>query len=218
MSDINNVSAIIKNGQVENTSSTKKDTAPKGYDKDSFLKILVAQMKYQNPMQPESNTEYISQYATFSQVEQLSNMANAMVMSRASEMVGKTVVITQKNADTGVSTTVQGKVDFVTYNENKAYVSVNGQNYLVDDVTEVLDEDYVNGIDRKNDFLDTIDSLPTLEEIDLDYETLINEMYKYYTTEMPQEQKNSISSEVTMKFLQYVNRIDDLNGDIYRTL
>ncbi len=215
---MNNISAVVKNVQVENTNTAKKDSTPKGYDKDSFLKILVAQMKYQNPIEPESNTEYISQYATFSQVEQLSNMANAMVMSRASEMVGKNVIITQKNADNGNITTIQGKVDFVTYNENKAYVNVNGTNYLVDEVTDVLDDDYVKKMDRKEDFLETIESLPTEEEIDLNYETLINEMYKYYTSEMTNTQKESIPSETKVKFLRYVNRIDDLKGNMYRTL
>ena len=216
--DINSLSAAVKNGQVENSGSTKKENMPKGYDKDSFLKILVAQMKYQNPMEPESNTEYISQYATFSQVEQLNNMANAMIMNRASEMVGKTVTVTQKNTDTGATATVQGKVDFVTYSDNKAYVNINGQNYLVDDVTEVLDKDYVDNIDKKNDFISTVSEFPTIEEIDLDYEKLINEMYKYYTTELNDAQKNTITNEIKTKFLQCVNRIDDLKGDMYRTL
>ena len=99
MAEVNQVSAVIKNGEVTNLENNKKATEAKtGYDKDSFLQILVAQMKYQDPMEPTSNTEYISQYATFTQVEQLSNMANAMSLSRASEMVGKTVTITPSAA------------------------------------------------------------------------------------------------------------------------
>ena len=72
MADNSSVSAIIKNGEVINakseTTSASKST-PTGYDKDAFMQILVAQMKYQDPLEPTSNTEYISQYATFTQVE-----------------------------------------------------------------------------------------------------------------------------------------------------
>jgi flagellar basal-body rod modification protein FlgD len=34
-------------------------------DKDMFLKLLVAQMKYQDPINVQSNSEYITQFATF---------------------------------------------------------------------------------------------------------------------------------------------------------
>ena len=91
MAEVNSVGAVVKDGKIQNAANNKeekeKTTQAKGYDKDSFLKILVAQMKYQDPMEPTSNTEYISQYATFTQVEQMNNMANAMSLSRASEMV-----------------------------------------------------------------------------------------------------------------------------------
>ncbi|MDE5598481.1 MAG: hypothetical protein K2J04_11725, partial [Lachnospiraceae bacterium] len=56
---------------VENTSAASMENAKKKksnstVDKDQFLQLLVAQMKYQDPLEPTSNTEYISQYATFS--------------------------------------------------------------------------------------------------------------------------------------------------------
>ena len=90
------VDAIVQDGKILETaseSSVKKTTSNSGMDKDAFLQLLVAQMKYQDPLEPTSNTEYISQYATFSQVEQLQNMAATMELSRASSMVGKLVEI-----------------------------------------------------------------------------------------------------------------------------
>ena len=184
MADQNSVSAIIKNGEVQNldNSTKNKNVMPTGYDKDSFLQILVAQMKYQDPLEPTSNTEYINQYATFTQVEQLSNMANAMSLSRASEMVGKTVRITQTNADTGESTQVEGVVDYVTFSGNKAYLNINGTNYSIDDVTEVLDTDYTDAIKAVEDFQKAIDKLPSnLDEIsDEEHGLTIDTMYNYY--------------------------------------
>ncbi|MDE5748719.1 MAG: flagellar hook capping protein, partial [Acetatifactor sp.] len=75
--------APIKDGKIQETSSESslkkaKKSSESGMDKDAFLQLLVAQMKYQDPLEPTSNTEFVSQYAQFSQVEQLQNMAGSM--------------------------------------------------------------------------------------------------------------------------------------------
>ena len=222
MADVSSVTAVVKDGKIENasnkTESKEKNTQAKGYDKDSFLKILVAQMKYQDPMEPTSNTEYISQYATFTQVEQMNNMANAMSLSRASEMVGKTVTITQTNPETGTKSEVQGVVDFVTYSGNKAFLNINGTNYNVDDVTQILGEDYENALNTVKDFQENIDKLPdnislvTLEE----HEKTIDSMYDYYMN-MDEKAKRLMDKDYVTSLLQYVNRIDDLNNSEHRT-
>ena len=63
------VGAVIKDGAIQETASQSSvqqaASTGNGMDKDAFLQLLVAQMKYQDPLQPTSNTEYISQYATF---------------------------------------------------------------------------------------------------------------------------------------------------------
>ena len=85
------VSAIIEDGMVANATSTVSKETKKGdtaLGKDDFLQLLVAQMKYQDPLEPTSNTEYIAQYATFSEVEQMQNMSQSMDLSRASSLVG----------------------------------------------------------------------------------------------------------------------------------
>ena len=207
-----NVSAEIKDGKVENANNDKKDkTAPSGYDKDSFLKILVAQMKYQDPMEPTSNTEYISQYATFSQVEQMNNMANAMNLSRASDMVGKTVKVQQVNSETGKTTEAEGVVDFVTYSGNKAYLSINGSNYDVDDVIEVLSDNYANTKEIVDDFKKNMDKLPnTLELVSLgEIEGTVKNLKEYYDS-LDDETKNLIGKDYETALKQYANRVTEL--------
>ena len=111
------VGAVVKDGQIQETasqSSVQKASGNNGMDKDAFLQLLVAQMKYQDPLEPTSNTEYISQYATFSQVEQMQNMAASMELSRASSMVGKLVNVETTNSN-GETKQVQGMVEYVTY-------------------------------------------------------------------------------------------------------
>ena len=122
------ISSII-NQQIEPAKSVQNNLQ-KGYDKDTFLQILVAQMKYQNPLQPESNTEYISQYAIFSQIEQLSNIQNTLNLMRAENIIGKFVNI--KETINGQINEIFGKVDKITYKENTVYVNVNGKDYLFD--------------------------------------------------------------------------------------
>ena len=220
MADISSVDAIIKNGEVVNAKNeTTNKTTPTGYDKDAFMQILVAQMKYQDPLEPTSNTEYINQYATFTQVEQLSNMANAMSLSRASEMVGMTVVVSQTNPDTGKTTEIEGTVDFVTYSGNKAYLNINGTNYSIDDVSQVLDPNYTSAVEAVKDFQEAIDKLPSSLEMvtEEDHGLTIDTMYQYYTVNMDDRAKGMMDKNYVTALLQYVNRIDDIRGDTHRT-
>ena len=112
-------------------------------DKEAFLQLLVAQMKYQDPLEPTSNTEYIAQYAQFSQVEQMQNMSNSMDLQRASSLLGKEVYI-KTTTSSGDTKLVQGKVDYVSYENNKANLYINEKKYAIEDLDSVVDTDYQN--------------------------------------------------------------------------
>jgi flagellar basal-body rod modification protein FlgD len=79
--------------------------------KDMFLKLLVAQMKYQDPANPASSSEFMAQTATFTQVEKLEEIAaqNASMLalqrsSSAGALVGHTVSYTDENGATQTGT------------------------------------------------------------------------------------------------------------------
>ena len=70
----------------------------KQLDQDTFLKLLVAQMKYQDPSKPADSTQFLAQTAQFTQVEKLgqiadaqASMLSAQLMVGASNLVGRTV-------------------------------------------------------------------------------------------------------------------------------
>ncbi len=163
------VSATVTDGvlNAQSTVSSNKATNEKGGNtmgKDDFLQLLVAQMKYQDPLEPTSNTEYIAQYATFSEVEQMQNMSQNMDLSRASSLVGQTVEITT-TSESGQETTAMGKVDFVKYEAGKALLSIDGSLYSLDDVTHVCDQEYLDATDVAKAIMKEVGKLPNIDHV-----------------------------------------------------
>lgn len=83
-------------GATSTTGTTSK--SKNALDQDAFLKLLVAQLKYQDPTNPSDGTQFLAQTAQFTQVEKLGQIAdaqqsmiNAQLMLGASGMVGRTV-------------------------------------------------------------------------------------------------------------------------------
>jgi flagellar basal-body rod modification protein FlgD len=136
--------APVSDGTVnisESSQQTEKTTSS-ALDKEDFLMLLVAQMKYQDPLEPESNTEYVAELAQFSSLEQMENLNTTATNSTAYSLVGKQVYI-EESSTTGASSSVQGTVEYVSIQNSTAYVSVNGQLYSYDDVVQVIDDSYL---------------------------------------------------------------------------
>lgn len=204
--------APVKDGKIEETQSqtslkNEKDKTS-GYSKDTFLKLLVAEVQNQDPLEPTSNTEWISQYATFSELEAMQNMSSAFDLSRASSLVGKTVVL-QTTSDTGKITTVQGKVDYVTYEGGKAYLSVNGSTYSMDDLHDVIDTDYMKAFDKVYDWSVALNKLPSYENLTLDVAEDVEKLWSEYDA-MSDYEKTFIAKENADKITKYHDRIEEL--------
>jgi flagellar basal-body rod modification protein FlgD len=93
------------------TSSTAATTASQAsattVDYESFLRLLVTQMKNQDPTAPMDSTDYVAQLATFSQVEQtvqtnskLDSLLQMSLLGQATSIIGRTV--TGTDGTTGV--------------------------------------------------------------------------------------------------------------------
>ncbi len=214
------VDAIVKDGVIVNNgqaASEKKDsttTTKLGEYKEQFMQLLCAQMKYQDPLEPTSNTEYISQYAQFTQVEQMQNLSNTVALNRAADMVGKTVQITQVDEETGeTKSIVEGKVDFVTYESGTSYVSVNGNKYKLDDVTAVVDGTYFDNTQLAESVRKDLDKLPGVDYVTLyaDKDRLERMLANYETmTAMTGDVSQFFSTAELSKISQYALKYADL--------
>ena len=213
----NNLSAIVKNGEIQPSSasqlslSTKETERSSGttLGKDAFLQLLVAQMKYQDPLEPTENTEYISQLATFSQLEEMQNMTAGMNLQRASGFVGKEVVCRVTNSITGEMEYAQGIVDYVVYENNKAYISIDEALYSVDDVYQIIDPEYSEAYALAKKFVSALSAFPSVKEITLEYEEAINTLNETFNS-MNSYQKSFVAKEAQELLQQYVSRIKEL--------
>ena len=199
---------VTNTSQIAKKETTASTASANSMDKEAFLQLLVAQMKYQDPLQPTSNTEYISQYATFSELEQMQNMSANMTLSRASEMVGKEVIV-ESTSDSGKTTTVQGQVESVMYQSNKAYISIDGTLYSVDDVVQIVDDEYQAGVEAISTINKELEKLPKVEQVTLNDATSILNIYNTYAS-MSDYQVEMLGKETEELIGKYVGKLNEL--------
>ncbi|MBE5869647.1 MAG: hypothetical protein E7294_00070 [Lachnospiraceae bacterium] len=165
--------AQVLDGQIKQSASASSLSASKekkGGDalgKEDFLKLLVAQMQYQDPLEPTSNTEYVSQFATFSELEQMQNVSNSMDMYRASNLVGQHVTMKVTNPSSGATEEITGPVDYVVYESNKAYLSINGNLYSIDDLDTIVDPVYYSAFHKSQELASQIADLAPVDQLSL---------------------------------------------------
>jgi flagellar basal-body rod modification protein FlgD len=88
---------------------TTPQTSKTAVDYQSFLKLLIAEMKNQDPTKPMDSTQYVAQLATFSQVEQsvqtnskLDQILQSSALAQADTLIGRSIT----SADGGTTGTV----------------------------------------------------------------------------------------------------------------
>jgi flagellar basal-body rod modification protein FlgD len=101
-------------------------------DPTTFLSLLVDELKYQNPLNPTSSSDFMSQIAQLSQVEQLSTVSSASQMGEAAGLIGKTVT-----ANDGSGNAISGVVTGVTNGSSGPLLNVGNDTVSLSDVEQI---------------------------------------------------------------------------------
>lgn len=98
----NDVSSTFLN-KLQNPTATTTQSSSNALGKDAFLQLLVTQMKNQNPLDPQDNTQFVAQLAQFSSLESMQNLTKTVdtiaanyqssQALQASSLVGRSVVV-----------------------------------------------------------------------------------------------------------------------------
>jgi flagellar basal-body rod modification protein FlgD len=79
------------------TQATSNKSAEMG--KDQFLKLFVAQLQHQDPMNPMQDSDFMGQMASFSTLEQITNLASVSSLSQTVGLIGRTVTYTDTTGE-----------------------------------------------------------------------------------------------------------------------
>lgn len=96
-----------------------------GLEFESLLRIILTQLTYQDPLKPLENSEFVSQLAQFSQLQQtqsandqLTNLLAAQSATQATSLLGRTVDVTAAQG------TVSGTVESVAFTSGQPMVTL----------------------------------------------------------------------------------------------
>ena len=213
--------AKVDNGKIDSSVSSDKVAAKNtntnigksklGYDE--FLKLLTAEMQYQDPLEPTSNTDYVAQMATFSQLEATLSMKESLgkssdntIKSMANQLVGQEVVVEDDESKTGYA---DGIVDYVMYEDGEIYISVNDKLYSIDKLDTISTKDYYEAVVSANTLHSMITALPPINDITYSYKKAVEQIRELYDG-LTDYQKKYVKDDDLDTLKQYESKMEEL--------
>ena len=98
--------------------------------KDDFLKLMVAQLQAQNPLEPTSDTQYVAELAQFSQLEQTTNLAQSSASAAGEQKIAQAVQLIGHEVSylvPSTGATVEGDVQSAEIRSSGATLTIEGQ-------------------------------------------------------------------------------------------
>lgn len=137
-----------------NFQNSRKNLGSGKLDRQGFIQLMLAQLKYQDPTNPQDNTQMLTQQLQLEQADQMKDIVNATKFSQAASMVGKTATLTDARWDftnnvsgapewdyqSNQAKTVTGPIDAVQFDaaHGKALVKINGNYYDADNIQQLI--------------------------------------------------------------------------------
>lgn len=155
------------------TSEKSEKTKGMSVDSDTFLQLLVAQLKYQDPLEPQTDTAFVTQLAQMTSLEQLQQMNETLSNSQAYDMIGKYVYAEVLNETTGVTECYLGLAESIVVKDGVQYVMVGGVAIPVSSVSQVIDASLFETETDETESAESelIDSMTDGSQSDTDSET-----------------------------------------------
>ena len=135
-------------------------------------------------------------------------MSSSMTLSRASELVGKEVLI-ETETDAGKITQKQGNVEKVVYQSNKAYLSIDGALYSMDDLKYVIDDEYSVGNKVIGQIQDIVEKLPAVEDLTTAELADVLTIYNLYAG-MSDYQVSMMGTELEGNIQKYISKMNEI--------
>ncbi len=160
MSDIKVESTAKVSGLTSNVANTSSKSV---LGKQEFLNLLVTQLRYQDPLKPMEDKEFVAQLAQFSALEQMQNLNKSFELLKAQSLIGRNIVATSLQDS---SKLIEGRVESVKIDGSNVYLRVNGTEVPLDNVKEVYHayfeevlSEVLSRVPSKEDLLEILSSL-----------------------------------------------------------
>lgn len=131
MAQVSSVSGVSSSASYEVGASAKSTL-----DKTDFLKLIAVQLQYQNPLEPMKDTEFITQLAQFTVLEQLYEMIEQQRYAsfiQAQGLIGKEVTVSSGEES------ITGTVEAVRLQGEDIRVQIQGQEFSWTQLVEIRD-------------------------------------------------------------------------------
>jgi flagellar basal-body rod modification protein FlgD len=102
-------------------------------DKDAFIKLLITELRYQDPTKPLQDKEFIAQLAQFSALQEMNNISVSIDRMTAIQLFGRNVRLKLKDGEI-----VGGRVVSVYMEKGRIFLKMNdGSNVNMDDIKDI---------------------------------------------------------------------------------
>ena len=133
--------------------NSRKNLGSGKLDREGFIQLILAQLQYQDPTNPQDNTQMLTQQLQLEQADQMKELVNATKFSQAGSMVGKQATLVDARWDfstnsssapawdyvTNSAKSVTGTIESVQFDpaRAKALVKINGYYYDSDKIQQL---------------------------------------------------------------------------------